>query len=161
MMSAVLPGLLLWFAPAPGAFAVEPDNARSVTGAQVSCSASIENPHFSDGAGSVIFKTRITCEGDAPPVQVRVRGTLGSVAGGAPGRPAQGPPATQATSEQVRTVPMGGTATYYTPATNGSKVRGSGTYVGNIVGEIVGPPGVTTSGPSRAASRYVFVTDPG
>jgi hypothetical protein len=121
----------------------------------------MENPHFSRGAGSVIFKTRITCVGDSPPVEVRVRGTLGSVAGGSPGSPAQGPPVTRATSDLVQVVPMGGTVTYYTPELDGPKVRGSATYVGNVLGEIVGPPGVVTSGPNRAGSNYTHVTDPG
>ena len=160
LVPATLCGVVLSLAPAPASAATAervPASAR----AQVSCSAAVENPHFSRGANSVIFKARITCEGDAPPVQVRLRGTLGSIAGGAPGSPAQGPSVTRATSDQTQTIRMGGTATFYTPATDGAKVRGSQTYVGNIFGEIIGPPGVITSGPNRAASRYVYVTDPG
>lgn len=129
--------------------------------AEVSCDAAVNNPHFSRGALSVIFKTRITCRGDGPPVQVRVRGSLGSVAGGSPGSPAQGPPVVRATSDEIQTVPMGATITFYTPELGSSQVRGSRTYQGNIVGEIVGPPGVVSPGPNRAGSNSVFIVDPG
>lgn len=135
--------------------------AAEPAAAEVSCDAVVNNPHFSRGAESVIFKTRITCHGNGPPVQVRVRGSLGSVAGGAPGQPALGPPVVRATSDEVQTVPMGVTVTLYTPEEGTTQVRGSRTYEGDIVGEIVGPPGVVTAGPNRAGSNSVFVVDPG
>ncbi len=134
---------------------------RPVKRSGVVCDAAVENPHFSRGAGSVIFKTRITCRGDAPPVQFRLRGTLGSVAGGAPGNPAQGPPVSRATSDQTQTIPMGATVTYYTPKLDGPKVHGSATYSGFLVGELVGPPGVVSDGPSNARSNSTYVSDPG
>lgn len=128
----------------------------------VICDAALENPHYSKGFGGVIFKTRITCRGDAPPVQFRLRGTLGSVSGGAPGRPAQGPPVSRATSDDTQTIAMGTTVTYYTPKLGDqTKVRGSASYEGNVTGEIVGPPGIIAEGPKPARSNRVHVTDPG
>lgn len=67
----------------------------------------------------------------------------------------------RATSDETQTVAMGATVTFYTPGVGTSQVRGSRTYQGSIVGEIVGPPGVLTAGPSRATSNAVFVSDPG
>lgn len=131
----------------------------------VTCDARVLNPHFSDGAGSVIVKTRITCRGDAPPVQFRLQGSLGSIGGAPPSGPGsppvQGPPVQRATSDQVQVIPMGGTATYYTPLEGPTKVRGSGWYEGTVTGQIVGPPGVVTDGPARARSNRVYVVDPG
>jgi hypothetical protein len=131
----------------------------------VSCDAAVMNPHFSDGAGSVIFKTRITCRGDAPPVQFRLQGSLGSIGGGRPtgpgSPPVQGPPVQRATSDQVQEIPMGATVTFYTPQAGGSKVRGSAWYEGNVTGQIIGPPGIVANGPARARSNRVYVVDPG
>jgi hypothetical protein len=135
---------------------------------EVVCDAAVENPHYSPPprAGSVIFKTRIACRGNgAPVVQVRVTGILGSIGGAPPpSRPAQGPPVTRATSDQTQNVTVNGaTTTYYTPAEGpgNPKVRGSAWYQGDITGQIVGPPGVVTPGPSRASSNRAWVNDPG
>ncbi|MER6378502.1 hypothetical protein [Streptomyces sp. NPDC001250] len=42
------------------------------------CTAQIDNPHFSNGAGSVIFKARMSCttNGNVPSVNLRVWGVL-------------------------------------------------------------------------------------
>jgi len=137
----------------------------------VTCNGSPENPHYSRGAGSVIFKTRITCHGEGVQVvQVRARGTLGSVfgepprGGSAPGGPAQGPLVTEATSDQTQNVAVNGPATtYYTPleGPGSPKVRGSKWFQGDVTAEIVAPPpGVVTDGPSSASSNRVWVNDP-
>lgn len=125
------------------------------------CSATLNNPHYSRGAASVIFKTRIACEGDTPPIQMRIFGRLGSVSGGSPGNPAAGPTVPRASSDQTQTIPMGGSATYYTPVVGGTKVRGSATYQGDIDGQVVGPPGAIGSGPNPVSSNRVYVVDPG
>ncbi|MGH3906408.1 MAG: hypothetical protein ACRDTE_19850 [Pseudonocardiaceae bacterium] len=135
---------------------------------EVVCDAAVQNPHYSPPprAASVIFKTRIACHGNgAPVVQVRVTGSLGSVFGAPPpSGPPQGPPVTRATSDQTQNVTVNGPATtYYTPRAEpgNPKVRGSGWYQGDITGQIVGPPGVVTPGPSRASSNRAWVNDPG
>jgi len=134
---------------------------------EVACDAAVENPHYSPPprAGSVIFKTRIACRGDGTPVvQVRVTGILGSISGTPPpSRPPQGPPVQRATSDQTQNVTVNGPATtYYTPleGPGNPKVRGSAWYQGDITGQIVGPPGVVTPGPSRASSNRAWVNDP-
>lgn len=157
-LSAAAAAVLLLLTVAPASIATAAPTAVTAT---VVCDANVLNPHFSRGAGSVIFKTRITCRGDAPPVQFRLRGDLGSVSGGAPGQAAEGPPVSRVTSDDTQTIPMGATVTFYTPLVGGPKVRGSATYEGNVIGQLVGPPGVVSDGPSTARSNRLFVTDPG
>ncbi|WP_369368284.1 hypothetical protein AB5L52_41250 [Streptomyces sp. CG4] len=122
------------------------------------CTAQIDNPHFSNGAGSVIFKARMSCttNGNVPSVNLRVRGVLGYVPGGSPGHPAQGPPGTAATSDQTQTVPTNGQqVTYYTPVPDDpKKITASGTYVGSVTFQIVAPA-VGTVG--REQGNYVYV----
>jgi len=131
----------------------------------VVCDAALENPHYSGGAESVIFKTRVTCSGNGLSiVQVRIRGTLGSICGAPPrGGPAQGPLVLRATSDQIQNVTVnGGFTTYYTPMAGpgNPKVRGSGWYQGDVSGKIVGPPGIVSDDPPRAFSNRVWVNDP-
>lgn len=133
---------------------------------EVECKAKPENPHYSrpPRAGSVIFKTRITCRGNGVPVvQIRVTGILGSISGAPPpARPPQGPTVTRATSDQTQNVMVNSeAATYYTPSPGNPKVRGSAWYQGYITGQIVGPPGGTTTGPLREPSNRSWVDDPG
>lgn len=133
-----------------------------IAAGSVSCDAAVENPHFSRGAGSVIFKTRIRCRGTGqvpPAVQVRIQGSLGSIGGAPPpSGPPQGPPVPRASSDQTQNVAVnGGEATFYTPLAGGPKVTGSAWYEGNIYGQIVGPPGGAYPPPSRARSNRVWV----
>ncbi len=149
---------------APAVAAASPAEATvvQIAAGSVSCDAAVENPHFSRGAGSVIFKTRIRCRGTGqvpPAVQVRIQGSLGSINGAPPPAPApQGPPLQRATSDQTQNVAVnGGEATFYTPVAGGPKVTGSSWYEGNIYGQIVGPPGGVYPPPSRARSNRVWV----
>lgn len=125
--------------------------AASPTGVTV-CGLEINSPHWSSGAGSVIFKTRILCDKDA---QVFVKGRLGYVAGGSPGKPVQGPPEIVATSSQTQNVKGGVIKTYYTPLANGAKVRKSGTYMGMSEGQIM-TPCCSNIGSDR--TKHVYVT---
>ncbi|WP_369393398.1 hypothetical protein AB5J72_42010 [Streptomyces sp. CG1] len=122
------------------------------------CTAQIDNPHFSNGAGSVIFKARMSCtaNGNVPEVSLRVWGTLGYVPGGSPGHPAQGPPGAAATSDQTQTVPTNGQqVTYYTPVPDGpKKITAAGTYVGSATFQIVAPALGTVG---RGQGNYVYV----
>jgi hypothetical protein len=144
---------------------VQSESVTTLTAAgEVVCDATVDNPHYSRGGGTVIFKTRVTCRGrGAPVVQVRITGTLGSIHGSPPpSGPSSGPPVPRATSDQTQDVAVnGGTTTYYTPMVGSNKVRGSSWYNGDISGQIVGPPGIVTTGPSRAHSHQVWVNDPG
>ncbi|MFI6470581.1 hypothetical protein ACIBL5_10065 [Streptomyces sp. NPDC050516] len=122
------------------------------------CTAQIDNPHFSNGAGSVIVKARMSCrtDGNVPTVSLRVWGTLGYVGGGSPGHPAQGPPGTAATSDQTQTVPTNGQqVTYYTPVPDDpKKITAAGTYVGSVTFQIVSPALGTVG---RQQGNYVYV----
>ncbi len=69
---------------------------------------------------------------------------------------------TEPKSDQTQDVAVnGGGTTYHTPMVGPTKVRGSGWYKGDISGQIVGPPGIVTMGPSRAFSNQAWVNDPG
>ncbi|WP_241741132.1 hypothetical protein [Streptomyces sp. L2] len=107
------------------------------------CTAQIDNPHFSNGAGRVIFNGRMSCTsiGNTPQVNLRVLGILGYVPGGSPGHPAQGPPGAAATSDQTHTVPTNGQqVTYYTPIPGDpKKITATGTYTGSVTFQIVSP----------------------
>ena len=50
----------------------------------------------------------------------------------------------RATSDQSQTIIMGFDSYFLYPVVGGSKVRGSASYQGTVVGQIVGPPGVVT-----------------
>ncbi|WP_043263462.1 hypothetical protein [Streptomyces sp. CT34] len=144
----------------PTAATAAPARAPSASSVQdvAVCTAQVDNPHFSNGAGSVIFKARMSCtaNGNVPTVNLRVWGTLGYVYGGSPGHPAQGPPSTAATSDQTQTVPTNGQqVTYYTPVPDDRrKVTAAGTYVGSVTFQIVAPaPGTV----GREQGNYVYV----
>jgi hypothetical protein len=125
------------------------------------CNASVLNPHFSDPArgNTVLFKTRITCQGPTP-VEVRITGTLGSVDAAAPPSPAPGEGfVARANSGQTQQVANDGKTptTYYTPMLSGPTVKGSGWYVGTISGEILAPvPGTLGKG----HSNVVYIVTP-
>ncbi len=84
----------------------------SISPEALGCDVSAEYPHWSSGAGSVIYKTRVTC-GSAGIVEFQ--GTL--LSGGATG---QG--AVRATNSQSQTLSSAGTVTFYTPRVNSSNV---------------------------------------
>lgn len=52
------------------------------------CAFTVDRPHWSKGAGSVIYKVRVKCPVAA---EVRIKGELGFVSGGNSSTPAQGP----------------------------------------------------------------------
>jgi hypothetical protein len=130
---------------------------------EVVCDAALENPHWSppQRAGSVLFKTRISCHGDGPPVvQFRLAGSLGSIGGGPGPRPPQGPPVPRASSDQTQPVTVnGGPQTFYTPLEGPGqpKVRGSAWYQGDVTGQMVAP---VTNGPAHASTNRVYVATP-
>ncbi|MBY8886371.1 hypothetical protein K7472_16065 [Streptomyces sp. PTM05] len=98
------------------------------------CTATVQSPHRSSGAkdGRILFKTRVTCEGDIPAVTVNIRGSLEE-------GPLVGPKRIMTTSDQSQVIKTGGTATFYTPLANGKQVKAAGTYTGFITGEITAP----------------------
>ncbi|MFI9024567.1 hypothetical protein [Streptomyces sp. NPDC053560] len=87
------------------------------------CKASADRPHWSKGAKSVIYKTRVECAGSEPTVTVHCKGQLIYSAGGSP--------ATAASSSETRSVKTDGTkTTFYTPEAGGKKVDWSGKFQG-------------------------------
>ncbi|SCK44776.1 hypothetical protein H181DRAFT_03964 [Streptomyces sp. WMMB 714] len=115
------------------------------------CTGTVNNPHWSKGGKSVIFKTRLSCKGNIPRVHVRVRGQLLKC-------PGLCPPSTVATSDETKTVAVnGGNVTYYTPKPKGKKIRGDGSYQGKVTMQITSPfPGTKGS----AGSKLVKVDTP-
>lgn len=69
------------------------------------CSFAVENPHWSSGAGSVIFKTRVTCNSAGT---VTFNGTLKS-------GPSGGPSTVRATTSRSQPLSGPGSLTFYTP----------------------------------------------
>jgi hypothetical protein len=70
------------------------------------CAVSVHNPHYSRGAGGVIFKANVLCAHDRV---VRFSGSLGS-------GPAVGPHAVRATNTETRFVRADVIETFYVPA---------------------------------------------
>jgi hypothetical protein len=127
---------------------------------EIACDLRLENPHWSSGGESVIFKSRISCHGDGPPtVTIRIIGNLGSVSGPPGPVPAQGPPVPRAHSDEAQVVSTntGQLVTYYTPQQNREKVRGSAWYEGYVTGEMISTP-VHNIG--HAATNRVYVSTP-
>ena len=100
------------------------DSAHAADGPKFACKASADRPHWSKGAKSVIYKTRVECAGNVPTVKVHCKGQLIYSTGDAP--------ATAATSSETRPVKTDGTkTTFYTPETGGKKVDWSGNFQGS------------------------------
>jgi hypothetical protein len=127
------------------------DGAEAQRTRWAKCTGNVNNPHWSKGGRSVIFKTRLSCRGNIPKVHVRVRGQLLKC-------PGYCPPGVVATSNETKVVAVnGGTVTYYTPKPAGKKVRGDGSYQGKVTMQITSPfPGSKGS----AASKMVKVNTP-
>lgn len=102
------------------------------------CEMKSDTPHWSTGARSVIFKTRVECIGTETPT-VRITGRLNHNPDGLPLLPSDGPLTTVHTSVQDQVVPIGKTVTFYTPLKDTDKITEAGTYQGSAVGEIVSP----------------------
>lgn len=102
----------------------EPSNVQTFRAAKFICKAKADRPHWSKGAKSVIYKTRVECAGSVPSVKVHCKGQLiYSVGGG---------PSTAATSSETQIVKTDGTkATFYTPEKGGKKVDWSGNFQGS------------------------------
>ncbi|MET9862910.1 hypothetical protein ABZY93_27150 [Streptomyces smyrnaeus] len=116
-----------------------------------SCTAQVNNPHWSKKGKSVIFKTRVTCAGNIARVHVKVTGKLYRKSGSKW-------KAVAGSSETKVKATNGSVSTYYTPRPSGKKVTLDGTYKGQITVQITSPfPG--TKG--KASSKAVKVNTPG
>ena len=102
------------------------------------CQLKSDTPHWSWRAGTVLFKTRVECIGTSAPT-VRITGTMNYSLAGLPGSPTTGDLRTVATSSQDQVVPIGKTATYYTPMRNTNTLVAPGTYQGVATGEVIAP----------------------
>lgn len=121
---------------------------------EVVCDLRIESPHYSDGAGSVIFKSRVACTG-AGPATIRMEGFLEAFGGTPENRP-PGPGRT-VTSDETRVIANDGRyVTFYTPVQGGPKMLGTGWYRGAVRGTVVAPIGTVNS----ATSNDAFVVTP-
>ncbi|MFD4633041.1 hypothetical protein ACFVYR_05550 [Streptomyces sp. NPDC058284] len=116
---------------------------------QAYCKVTADTPHWSKGAKSVIYKTRVQCFGNIPKVQVKVTGSLKYYSGHYE--------QTAATSKQTRTMgTLGNTETFYTPVENGKKVKYSANFWGHSTAQIVAPH-KGTSAKADSKQRYVKV----
>ncbi|MFI8854044.1 hypothetical protein ACIGW3_28145 [Streptomyces sp. NPDC053499] len=116
-----------------------------------SCTAQVNNPHWSRGARSVIFKTRVACTGNIARVHVKVTGKLYRKSGSKWH-------AVAGSKETKVKATNGKVSTYYTPRPSGRKATLDGTYKGKITVQITSPfPG--TKG--TASSKAVKVNTPG
>jgi hypothetical protein len=123
--------------------------------ADVHCFVKPTNPHWSRGAGSVIYKTYVNCVGTLPQVVVRVQGRLDSISGPNGPRPPFGPPVPRTSSNEAQAIAIGGKATpFYTPPQGNIKVRGSAWYQGTSTAQITSP-GLSNLG--TIATARVFV----
>lgn len=131
---------------------------KTGTNGVVSCDMFADRPHFSNGTGGVIYKTRVYCRGDVPAVDVRVKGALSVFGyGSGPGGPPPGGPALPiATSDLTQRVVIGSAnpVTYYTPAAGAPTVPGNQWAQGSSGGEIVEPGGSSNIG--QATTPRVF-----
>lgn len=124
--------------------------------ADVHCFVKPTNPHWSRGAGSVIYKTYVNCVGTLPQVVVRVQGKLDSISGVNGPRPPLGPPVPRTTSNEAQAIPIGAKAVpFYTPPQGIIKVRGSAWYRGTSTAQITSP-GLSNLG--TISTARVFVT---
>ncbi|NGO70182.1 hypothetical protein [Streptomyces boncukensis] len=115
------------------------------------CAAKVNNPHWSKGAKSVIFKTRVTCAGNIAKVHVKVIGKLYRKSGG------RWKVVTASNQTEVKST-NGTVSTYYTPKKGGKRATLDGVYRGKITVRITSPfPG--TKG--KASSKAVKVNTPG
>ncbi|MFF1376130.1 hypothetical protein [Streptomyces sp. NPDC058308] len=114
---------------------------------QAYCKVTADTPHWSKGAKSVIYKTRVQCFGNIPTVRVKVTGKLKYYSGQFE--------QTAATSSETRKMgTLGNTATFYTPVTNGKKVKYSANFWGHSTAQIVSPY-KGTSAKADSKQRYV------
>lgn len=114
------------------------------------CEATVNSPHWSKKAKTVLFKTRVSCKGNIPRVHVKVTGRLYRKSG-------SGWKAVVGSKETRTKATNGGKSTFYTPRGN-NKVRLDGTYQGKITVQITSPvPGSK----GRAASQVAKVNTPG
>ncbi|MBP2054199.1 hypothetical protein J2Z21_007202 [Streptomyces griseochromogenes] len=100
------------------------DSLHAADGPKFVCKASADRPHWSKGAKSVIYKTRVECAGSVPTIKAHCKGHLMYSTGEAP--------STAATSSETRSVKTDGTkTTFYTPEAGGKKVNWSGNFQGS------------------------------
>jgi hypothetical protein len=102
---------------------------------EVRCGATVNNPHFSAGAGGAIYKTDVTCTGTGlASVTVRQRGLLSFA-------PTDTSPLTKrAESDYPQQVAVNGKATtFYTPQEGSNGGRGNGYWVATSTWQIIAP----------------------
>lgn len=114
----------------------------------VTCKPTADNPHYSSGAGGVIYKTRVVCTGTGSypaSVTIRVRGGLFWDSAQYNGDTSNGISWAQLrTSDESRTVLVNGsTNTFYTPRSGEIGAYFTGHYQGTSTVEITSPTGQT------------------
>jgi hypothetical protein len=128
------------------------DSARVGRAAVVAvvCRQRLENPHLSEAGQTVVFKTRVTCDGNLPTILVRVTTLMGRMT-------RNGMVLVAGTNEQRRIAVTGQPSPpFYTPGLTARKIGISGQYRGQSTLEFTEPGGVK-SPPSYFQTRIVPV----
>lgn len=112
----------------------------------ITCRITANNPHISEGANGVIFKSRVVCTGTGsypPKATIRVRGALMFDYATSPGDTSGGINwYAIRSSDETRTVSVNGTTnTFYTPRLGTSGAGSTGHYQGSSTVEIITPAG--------------------
>jgi hypothetical protein len=98
----------------------------------VRCKGTVNNPHWSKGGATVVFKDRVVCNGTyRGSVPVGFTGSLSFGKGGSPGNPIFGPlQIKRQCSLQTRNIVVNNPSpsTFYCPPTGSAPVKKSGTY---------------------------------
>jgi len=118
------------------------------------CTGSVNNPHWSKKAGSVIAKTKILCKGPASRIPIRVYSLLGKT-------PVRSISSLKivAESNYVQNVTIGKVKPWYVPRKKDSTKIPAGAYFRAASSGRAEPP-LKPINIGKAASRFVFVPKP-
>ncbi len=116
------------------------DGVTTATAINVKCTATVDQPHFSSGAGGAIYKTRISCTGyGLATVSVKVNGLLRYDYASSSTDTGNIVWQTRASSSQTQTVVVNGISkTFYTPVA-GNGGRGTGFWHATSTFQITSP----------------------
>ncbi|MFD3813552.1 hypothetical protein ACFWRZ_00600 [Streptomyces rubiginosohelvolus] len=135
---------------AEGGVTAAPEGGRATRDVkQAYCKVTAYPPHWSKGATSVIYKTRVQCFRNTPTIRVKVTGSLRYYAGK--------DEETAATSSETRAMgTLGKTENFYTPVAGGEKVAYSANFFGFSKAQLVSPcKGTVATAASKTRSVKV------
>lgn len=161
--SDIVPGAVLSRSHRPPDFVLERQSIDKERGVVLwaRCDVWVNGAHFSSGASSVIYKSRVRCEGTYAEVLVKIDGGLYRVGGGSlQDGPAAGPGVGVAASHATRWITTDyHEETFYTPKQGSSTTVNPGaTFYGRTSGGILEPGTPVNWGAANGVSCYVART---